>query len=229
MAGKGQALPPKNLRGANRRPERRDEILARLRRAYPDAHLILRFEDPFQLLCATILAARATDEKVNEVTPELFRRWPTPPRLAAADFGEVAEVVHATGFYRQKTERLIAVAQGLVADFDGRVPDSVEELTTLPGVGRKTAILVINHAYGKPAGVAVDTHVQRVARRLDFSQAGTADKIEAELRQVMPQREWIHLQDLLAFHGRAPCKAPRPRCVGCPVEELCYSPEKVAG
>lgn len=229
MAGKNQELPPKKLRGKNRQPERVTETLRRLRQAHPDAHLILRFEDPFQLLCATILAARATDEKVNEVTPELFRRWPTPRRLAGADFAEVAEVVHATGFYRQKTERLIEVSKGLVNDFGGQVPETVEELTTLPGVGKKTAILVINHAYGQPAGIAVDTHVQRVARRLDFSQAGTADKMEAELRGVIPREEWIHLQDLLAFHGRAHCKAPRPKCTGCPVGELCYSPEKVTG
>lgn len=228
MAGENQELPPEKLRGTNRRPERVKEILQHLREAYPDARLILRFEDPFQLLCATILAARATDEKVNEVTPELFRRWPTPRRLASADFDEVAEVVHATGFYRQKTERLIAVSKGLVEELDGQVPETVVELTTLPGVGKKTAILVINHAYHKPAGIAVDTHVQRVARRLDFSQASTADKMEGELREVIPREEWIHLQDLLAFHGRAHCKAPRPKCSGCPVDELCYSPEKVS-
>jgi endonuclease III len=228
-AKRGGKTPPAapGAGGRNRRPERVAEILARLARAYPDAHLLLRFDNPFELLCATVLAARATDEKVNEVTPELFRRWPTPERLAAADFDAVAEVVHATGFFRQKTERLLAVARGLVESFGGRVPDEVAELTTLPGVGKKTAILVVNHAFGKPAGIAVDTHVLRVGRRLDWTAAKDPEKVEGELREVIPREHWIHLQDLLAFHGRAHCRAPRPRCAGCPVADLCYSPEKV--
>jgi len=203
------------------------ETLKRLKAAHPDARLLLRFENPFQLLAATILAAQATDERVNLVTPALFTHWPGPKELAAASLPEVEAVVRPTGFYRQKAKRLVEVSRGLVERFDGVVPQEVEALTTLPGVGRKTAILVINHAYGKPAGVAVDTHVQRVAGRLGWSAAKDPERMEEELRDLVPKREWIHLQDLLAFHGRAHCRAPRPRCTGCPVEDLCPFPEKV--
>lgn len=213
--------------GRNREPDRVRAILDSLDEAYPDAELILHFENPFQLLCATILAARATDEKVNEVTPELFRRWPTPEALAGSDRDTLEEVVHPTGFYRQKAERLVAASRQLVDRFDGRVPTSVDDLTDLPGVGKKTAIMVINHGHGIPAGVAVDTHVQRVSRRLDLSQMKTADAMEKELRQVVPEDRWIGYQDLIAAHGRARCKAPEPQCTGCPVDGFCYFPEKV--
>jgi endonuclease-3 len=201
--------------------------LKRLKTAYPDAHLILRFGSPFELLCATILAAQATDERVNQVTPELFRRWPGPAQLARAPLAEVEEVVRTTGFFRQKARRLVEVSRLLEERFAGEVPREVEALTSLPGVGRKTAILVINHAHGLPAGVAVDTHVQRVAGRLGWSTAKDADRMEEELRELLPRREWIHAQDLLAFHGRAHCRAPRPRCTGCPVEDRCPFPQKV--
>lgn len=213
--------------GENREPGRLGEILDRLEAAYPDAHLLLAFSDPFELLMATILAARATDEKVNEVTPELFSRFPDARALAAADFDEVAEIVHPTGFFRQKAKRLIEASRALVEEFGGQVPATVEELTTLPGVGRKTAILVVNHAFGRPAGVVVDTHVQRIAVRLDWSHRQDADKMEAELRELVPEERWISFQDLVGFHGRAHCTAPKPRCAGCPVDELCYFPEKV--
>ncbi len=213
--------------GENRKPERLGEILDRLEAAYPDAHLLLDFGTPFQLLAATILAARATDEKVNEVTPALFARFPDARALAAADFDEVAEIVHPTGFFRQKAKRLIAASRALVEEFDGRVPATVDELTTLPGVGRKTAILVVNHAFGRRAGVVVDTHVQRIAARLDWSHRKDADKVEAELRRLVPEARWISFQDLVGHHGRAHCTAPKPRCAGCPVDELCYFPDKV--
>jgi endonuclease-3 len=213
--------------GENRAPERLGEILDRLEGAYPKAHLLLEFENAFQLLGATILAARATDEKVNEVTPELFSRFPDAKSLAAADFDEVAEIVHPTGFFRQKAKRLIEASQALVDDFGGEVPETVEELTTLPGVGRKTAILVINHAFGKAAGVVVDTHVQRISGRLDWSHEKNADKMERELRELVPEERWIAFQDLVGAHGRAHCTAPKPRCEDCPIDELCYFPEKV--
>jgi endonuclease-3 len=213
--------------GENQGTERIEKILAELDAAYPDARLLLDFGNPFELLCAAILAARATDEKVNEVTPELFRRFPEPADLAAADLAEVEEIVHPTGFFRQKAKRLVGVSRGLVERFDGRVPETVDELTTLPGVGKKTAILVVNHGFDEPAGVVVDTHVQRIAHRLDWSHQKNAEKVETELEELLPRQRWISLQDLLAFHGRACCKAPKPRCSGCPVEELCYFPDKV--
>lgn len=201
--------------------------MKRLKTAYPDARLILRFRNAFELLCATILAAQATDERVNLVTPELFERWPGPEDLARAPLPEVEAVVRTTGFFRQKARRLVEVSQQLFERFGGKVPREVEALTGLPGVGRKTAILVINHAFGEPAGVAVDTHVHRVAGRLGWSSAKDPDRMEEELRELLPRREWIHVQDLLAFHGRAHCRAPRPRCTGCSVEDLCPYPEKV--
>ncbi len=213
--------------GENRKPERLGEILDRLEAAYPDAHLLLEFENPFQLLSATILAARATDEKVNEVTPELFSRFPDARTLAGAEFDEVAEIVHPTGFFRQKARRLIEASQALVERFGGEVPATIDELTTLPGVGRKTAILVINHAFGRPAGVVVDTHVQRIAGRLDWSHQKDADKMERELRELVPEARWIAFQDVVGFHGRGHCTAPKPRCADCPVDELCYFPDKV--
>lgn len=213
--------------GENRDPERVEAILETLEEAYPDAHLILDYDNAFELLCATILAARATDEKVNEVTPELFRRWPTAEALADADRDALEEVVHPTGFYRQKAERLVKASRHLVEHFEGEVPETVEKLTEVPGVGKKTAIMVINHGHGIPAGVAVDTHVQRISRRLDFSQMKTADAMEKKLREVVPEERWIGFQDLLAFHGRARCKAPEPECTGCPVDEYCYFPDKV--
>lgn len=218
---------PRWSSGENRSPQRVETLLERLRSAYPDAGLLLRFTTPFELLAATVLAARATDEKVNEVTPVLFRRFPTARELAAADVDEVAEIVHPTGFFRQKARRLVAVSQGLVDRFGGEVPETVEELTTLPGVGRKTAILVINHAFARAAGIAVDTHVHRVAQRLDWSHQKDPDRMERELERVVPKASWIDLQGLLATHGRACCKAPKPRCSGCPLDDLCYFPEKV--
>lgn len=213
--------------GSNREAWRVQAILARLDAAYPDARLILRFENPFQLLCATVLAAQATDEKVNEVTPSLFQRYPTPAELARAAFEDVAAMVRPTGYYRQKAQRLMEVSRGLVERFGGEVPRSVEELTSLPGVGKKTAIMVINHAYRIPVGIAVDTHVQRVAQRLDWSHQRDPERMEEELREVVPQDRWITFQDLIAFHGRAHCKAPEPRCSGCPIHDLCYFPGKV--
>lgn len=229
VAGKGSkqkgALPW--ARGENRRPERVEAILDGLGEAYPEARLLLDFENPFQLLCAAILAARATDEKVNEVTPELFGRFPEPADLAAAELEAVEEIVHPTGFYRQKARRLVEVSRELSERFDGRVPDSVAQLTTLPGVGEKTAIMVVNNAFGEPAGLVVDSHVQRIAHRLDWSHQKSAEKVESELEEIVPRTSWIAFQNLLAFHGRAYCKAPRPRCSGCPIDELCYFPEKV--
>ena len=212
--------------GLNRQPQRVRIILDRLRKAHPDARLILNFRNPFELLCAAILAARATDEKVNEVTPVLFEQYPTPQALAGARIEDVEKIVHPTGFYRQKARRLVEVARELVERFDGVVPKTVDELTSLPGIGKKTAIMVINHAYGIPAGIVVDTHVHRVAQRLDWSHQKNPDKMEEELRAVIPKEDWIHFQDLIAFHGRAHCKAPRPTCDGCPIDDLCYWPDK---
>ncbi len=210
----------------NRDPKRVAEILAILRHAYPAAHLLLEFSNPFQLLCATILAAQATDVGVNKVTPILFRLYPSAEELAAANFEEVSAIVHSTGFFRQKTERLIEVSSHLVERFDGEVPSSLSELTSLPGVGKKTAIIVLNHAFGIPSGVAVDTHVKRIAQRLDWSHQKDPDKMENDLREIIPRERWIEFQDLIAFLGRARCRPSRPLCRECPLSESCYAPER---
>ena len=226
MARMASPAAPDWATGDNRLPERVTALLDGLKGAYPDAALRLRFTSPFELLCATVLAAQATDDRVNTVTPSLFARWPDPAALSLAPVDEVAAVVRPTGYYRQKAARLVDVSHGLVTRFGGEVPRTVDELTSLPGVGRKTAIVVLNHGYGIPAGVAVDTHVHRLAGRLDWSHARDPERVEAELRALVPAAEWIRLQDLFATHGRAHCRAPRPRCDGCPIEALCYSPDK---
>lgn len=214
-------------RALNRRPERVKEILVRLHQAYPDARLILQFRNPFQLLCATILAAQAKDEKINQITPTLFERYPDAATLASANFDDLCQIIRSSGFYRVKARRLIDVAQYLTKEWNGKVPQEVDALASIPGIGRKTAVMVINHAYNIPSGIAVDTHVQRIARRLDWTEETEPDRIERDLLSIIPQDEWIQFQDLLAFHGRKLCRAPKPSCSACPVFDLCYSPEKI--
>jgi len=218
--------PPAWSTGLNRKPERVEAILGALRASYPDARLILHFENPYQLLVAAILAAQATDERVNQVTPAVFRRYPTPRHMAEADPAELEALIRPTGYYRQKARFLIECCRALVERFQGEVPDRLEDLTQLPGVGKKTAILVLNHAFRKPSGIVVDTHMHRVAQRLDWSHERDRDKMEEELRALIPQAHWVEASPLIAFHGRRHCKAPRPVCTGCPVEDLCYFPEK---
>lgn len=213
--------------GENRAPGRVARIVSALEQAYPDARLVLQFNNPFELLAATILAAQAADERVNLVTPDLFARWPDAPSLAAAPVDEVAHVIRSIGMYHKKAERLVAVSGALVERFAGAVPATVDDLVSLPGVGKKTAIMVINHAFGIPAGIAVDTHVYRIAQRFDWSHAKDPDRMEGELRALIPEAHWITIQDLLAAHGRALCKAPAPRCAGCALDPLCYTPDKV--
>jgi len=161
--------PPAWSTGLNRKPERVEAILGALRAFYPDARLILHFENPYQLLVAAILAAQATDERVNQVTPAVFRRYPTPRHMAEADPAELEALIRPTGYYRQKARFLIECCRAIVERFQGEVPDRLEDLTQLPGVGKKTAILVLNHAFQKPTGIVVDTHMHRVSQRLDWS------------------------------------------------------------
>ena len=217
---------PEWATGLNRQPERVRAIIRALRAAYPDARLILQFANPFQLLVATILAAQTTDERVNQVTPGLFARYPDAHALAAADPEELMEQIKPTGYYRQKARFLLECARALVERFQGNVPDRLEDLVTLPGVGKKTAILVLNHAFGRPSGIVVDTHMHRVAQRLDWSHQRDRDRMEEELRALIPPSDWIDIHPLIAFHGRRHCKAPRPACAGCPIDAFCYFPEK---
>ncbi len=224
---------PRARRPAARAPDpraeraRAKEILARLERAIPDWGCTLDFETPFELLVATILAAQTTDENVNRITKELFRRARTPAELAAVSQPELERLIRASGYYRQKAKALKAVAQELLDRFGGEVPRDLEALTSLYGVGRKTASIVLGAAYGIPA-IGVDTHVDRVAKRLGFTapERKDRDKIEADLCALFPESDWIKATWLLILHGRRTCTARRPDCPRCPVRDLCPYPEK---
>jgi endonuclease-3 len=196
------------------------EILRRLKERYPDAECALKHESPWQLLCATILSAQCTDARVNMVTPHLFARFPTAAALAGADAAEVEEIVKSTGFFRQKTKSLIEMSQDVVAKFGGEVPRTLEELTTLRGVGRKTANVLIGVAFGGQ-GVVVDTHVRRLSNLLGWTSEEDPVKIEHELMALHPRNEWTGLAHTLIIHGRTLCVANRPKCADCPVNDLC--------
>jgi len=204
--------------GQNRK--RAEKIIEILRRTYPDARVTLDYSTPFELLVAAILAAQCTDEKVNQITPALFRRYPSPQAFGEADQVELQAMVRPTGFFRQKARSIIEVAQDVVGRFGGEVPNSLEELTELRGVGRKTANLILGEVFGKQA-IVVDTHVRRVTARLGLTDKKDPTKIEFDLMEVLPEEYWTEFNHLIIFHGRAICKAPTPLCERCPVLELC--------
>ncbi len=201
------------------------EILARLRRTYPNSRIALDFRSPLELLVATVLAAQCTDKKINEVTPALFQRYPTARHYAEADLTELEEMVRSTGFYRNKARALKALGQALVTDHGGEVPPVMDALVALPGVGRKTANAVLGNAFGRNEGITVDTHVQRLARRLGLTQETDPEKIERDLLPLLPREDWTAWSHLLQSHGRALCKARKPECAACPVADLCPSAE----
>jgi endonuclease-3 len=204
----------------------RGQILAILEQAYPDACVTLDFKNPFQLLIATILAAQCTDARVNQVTKGLFIRYPTLKAFAEADPIELEEAIRSTGFYRNKAKSIIGCCKRLVEEFGGQVPQTMEALITLPGVWRKTASIVLGNAFGITEGIAVDTHVTRLANRLGLAASNKQDEIEAQLCRIIPRAQWTILTHLLVFHGRAVCTARRPDCPHCPVRHLCPWPEK---
>jgi endonuclease-3 len=225
-AGRAGITPGAARRESGRaRRARAGAIAERLARAYPGTRLALDFATPLQLLVATVLAAQCTDKKVNEVTPALFRRYPRARDYAEADLAELEGMVRATGFYRNKARALKNLGAALVAGHGGKVPASMEALTALPGVGRKTANVVLGNAFGIAEGIAVDTHVHRLARRLGLTQEDDAEAIERDLTAAVPREEWTHFALLLQEHGRTICKARRPECAVCPVAELCPSAE----
>lgn len=209
-------------RGAvdDRKPRVR-KIVTSLAQTYPVALCALNHESPFQLLAATILSAQCTDERVNMVTPELFRRWPTPQALAVAKQSDVEEVVHSTGFFRAKAANLIGMASGLVKDHNGELPRTLAELTALPGVGRKTANVLLGTAFAIPSGVVVDTHVKRITTLLGLTEATSAERIEQDLMALLPESEWINFSHRLIHHGRRICIARRPKCDECPLRPHC--------
>lgn len=196
------------------------ETLRRLEKQFPDAETELHHENPFQLLIATILSAQCTDARVNQVTPILFRRYSTPADLAQADREELASIIRPTGFFKSKAKSILGCAKAIMARFGGEVPQSMEALVTLPGVGRKTANVVLGSAFGKPA-VVVDTHVRRVSNRLKWTRSDDPDQIEIDLGRLLPEEKWTSGSHRLLLHGRYICVARQPRCLECPLFDLC--------
>lgn len=196
-------------------------LLDLLQQMYPDARCRLDFSTPLELLIATILSAQCTDERVNLVTQALFRKYRTAADYATADLQVLAQDIKSTGFYRQKAESLQRCCQALVAEYDGEVPAQMEALVKLPGVGRKTANVVLGNAFNQPAGIAVDTHVKRVAQRLGLTRRTSPDTIEQDLMAIVPKTWWTRLSHLLIFHGRARCQARAPQCTSCRLAHLC--------
>lgn len=198
-------------------------VLARLLERYPDAHCALDFRNPYELLCATILSAQCTDKRVNMVTPALFARYPDATALADADPEELEGIIRSTGFYRSKAKSLTGMARALVERHDGRVPDDMDALVVLPGVGRKTANVVLGDAFRKSEGIVVDTHVTRLANRLSLTNQSDAVKIEQALMPLFPRERWTKLSHLLIEHGRQVCDARKPRCGECILADVCPS------
>ena len=190
---------------------------------YPEAHCELDFVDPFQLGVATILSAQTTDVRVNMVTPELFKRYPRAEALANAAEEDVEQIVKSTGFFRNKTKSIIGFARGLMVDHDGGVPKTMAELSALPGVGRKTANVILGNAFGIDEGVVVDTHVKRLSTLLRFTEEKTPEKVEQDLMALFPRERWRLLSHLLIWHGRRVCDAKKPRCEACTLSGLCPS------
>jgi endonuclease-3 len=207
-------------------PARVAAILKALDEAYPEAVCALNHRTPWELLVATILSAQCTDVRVNMVTPELFRRFPTPEAMAAASLDEIEEIIRTTGFYRNKAKSIQGAARKIIADFGGRVPQTLAELITIPGAARKTANVVLGVCFGKAEGIVVDTHVFRVARRLELAKGNTPEKVEQELMQVLPQDRWISFSHQIIHHGRQVCEARKPKCDHCNLEQLCRSKDK---
>jgi len=207
-------------------PERVAAILNALDEAYPNAKCALDHRTPWELLVATILSAQCTDMRVNMVTPELFRRFPTPAAMAQAGLPELEELIRTTGFFRNKAKSIQGAARKIVEEFDGEVPRTLAELITVPGAARKTANVVLGVCFNKAEGVVVDTHVFRIARRLELAKGDTPEKVEQELMQVLPQDRWIGFSHQVIHHGRKVCVARSPKCRECNLEPLCRSTDK---
>lgn len=200
-----------------------EETIARLKSAYPDARTALDWSNPLELLVATILSAQTTDVRVNSVTPHLFSKYPAADDYAQADPAELEEAIRPTGFFRNKAKSLRGMARALVEDHGGEVPRSMEELVALPGVGRKTANVVLGNAFSIDEGVVVDTHVRRLSKRLGFTSHDDPEKIEKDLVRTVPKGDWTVFSHLLILHGRSVCKARKPACGDCIVNDLCPS------
>lgn len=207
-------------------PDRIAAILYALDEAYPDAVCALYHRTPWELLVATILSAQCTDVRVNMVTPELFRRFPSPAAMAKAKIPELEGLIRTTGFFRNKAKSILGAAKKITEEFNGQVPQTLAELITIPGAARKTANVVLGVSFGKAEGIVVDTHVFRISRRLELAKGDTAEKVEQELMQVIPPDRWISFSHQVIHHGRQVCVARNPRCKDCNLEGLCRSKDK---
>jgi endonuclease III len=206
--------------------ERVAAILVALRKAYPDVVCALNHKNAWELTIATILSAQCTDVRVNLVTPKLFKTFPTPKAMSAASLPELEELIRTTGFFRNKAKSIQGAARVVVEKFGGKVPETMEEILTLPGVARKTGNVVLGSWYGIAAGVVVDTHVMRLSRRLELTRETTPEKVEQDLMKIIPQDRWIAFSHELIHHGRQICVARKPKCVDCTLEKLCNSADK---
>lgn len=209
----------------NERKERALKIFGVLKTVYPEAKPLLNYENAYQLLVATILAAQCTDERVNMVTPELFRRFPDARSMICAQVSELEQIIKSTGFFRNKTKNLKKLCFALIEKHEGNIPDTIQELVALPGIGRKTANVIIGHCYNK-AALVVDTHFKRVTARLELTQETNPDKIELDLRSVIPESIQTKFSDVINWHGRFRCKARKPECEQCEINSYCPFPKK---
>ena len=207
-------------------PKRVAAVLAKLDEAYPNATCELNFENPFQLVVATILSAQCTDVRVNHVTETLFKKYPDAKAFAYATPSELEQEIRPTGFFRNKTKSVMGASRAIIEKFGGQVPRTMEEILTLPGVARKTANVVLGTAYGIASGVVVDTHVLRLSKRLDLSRNEDPKKVEQDLMKIIPQEKWIQFSHQLIWHGRRVCFARKPKCIECNMESLCYAKDK---
>jgi endonuclease-3 len=219
-------VPAARPKTAAERQRRVEKILRKLDEMYPGVTCELNHKNPWQLLVATVLSAQCTDKRVNMVTPGLFKKYPAMEDFAAAHPAELGNDIRSTGFYNNKAKSIIGAAKKILADFGGKVPRTMDELLTVPGAARKTANVVLGTAYGIASGVVVDTHVQRVARRLDLTRQRTPEKIERDLMKIIPQDRWIAFSHQLIHHGRRLCSARSPQCGKCPLDGLCYAKDK---
>jgi endonuclease-3 len=224
-----KATPPKAVprpKTAAERAARVRKIMKLLDAMYPDAKVPLLHSSPWELLVATILSAQCTDKRVNEVTPGLFRKYPTPADFANAPQAELALDIRSTGFFNNKSKSLIGAAQKILGEFGGEVPKTMKELLTVPGAARKTANVVLGGAYGVMEGVVVDTHVQRLSQRLDLTKHKEPIKIEQDLMKIIPKEKWFVFPLQLIYHGRALCIARKPKCALCKLDPICYAKDK---
>lgn len=221
--------PPRNVpkpKTAAQRAARLEKILDALEVLFPDATCALHHNGPWQLLVATILSAQCTDERVNKITPGLFEKYPTIQDFAAVSQEELANDIRSTGFFNNKAKSVIGAAKRILAEYDGKVPKAIDELLTVPGAARKTANVVLGTAYGIASGVVVDTHVQRISRRLDLTKNEEPVKIEQDLMKIVPQGRWILFSHQVIHFGRQICVARKPKCDRCPLDSLCYAADK---